>query len=132
MVRKKQGDSIMYKVRFHLGKGSNFKHWQVRTLETVQYHDPQDTFLLMRGCLLVNESKTAEKVHEDQVRDVCGWVLCESLEAHALPVEEKGDMLLYDPKIVPHWTNGADPQNIDGTRWDTLVTHGKKVFTIKS
>lgn len=120
----------MYRVRFHLGAGPNFKHWQVRTKDTVQYHDPQETSLVMLGCLLVNEKSTAEKVHEKQKRDVCGWVLCERLEVNPQIHEEKGEMLLYDPKILPNWT--WDGQNMDGTRWDKLMTDGKRVYTTKS
>ncbi len=122
----------MYKVRFHLGSGPNFKHWQVRCGKSVYYHDPERTFLVMHGCLLVNERRTAEKVHEQQVRDVCGWVLCESLEAHERQTEDKGEMLLYDPKILPHWTRESECQNIDGTTWSKLVTHGRRVFTTNS
>ena len=43
----------MYKVRFHLGRGEHFMHWQVKSDEgVVSYVDPQDNQLAMLGCKL--------------------------------------------------------------------------------
>ena len=117
----------MIRVRFHLASGPNYKSWQVRSEDSVEYHRPETSYIIMRGCKLINERNTAEKVYEKQRRDVCGWVACESCEVLEGSPKSKGRMLLYDPKIAPYWTtdHGA---NIDNTYWQELVTDGKRVF----
>jgi hypothetical protein len=120
----------MLKVRFHLGAGENYKHWQIRNIITnsVEYHDPNKVQLLLMGCTLKNESKTAEKVFAKQKRDVCGWVQCKNVEVSYNFVKPSGHRLFYDPKISPYWQYKDDPSNLDGMGFENLITLGHHIF----
>jgi len=120
----------MLKVRFHLGPGENYKHWQIRNIITnsVEYHDPNKVQLLLSKCVLKNESKTAEKVFTKQKRDVCGWVQCENIEVSYNFVKPSGRRLFYDPKISPYWQYEDDLANLDRMGFENLMTFGKGIF----
>ncbi len=120
----------MLKVRFHLGPGENYKHWQVRNTFTnsVEYYDPNKVQILLSKCVLKNELKTAEKVFAEQKRDVCGWVQCENIEVSLNFVKPSGRRLLYDPKINPHWQYEDIPDNLDRMTFENLITFGKGIF----
>ena len=120
----------MLKVRFHLGPGENYKHWQIRNIITniVEYHDPNKVQLLLSKCVLKNEIKTAEKVFSEQKRDVCGWVQCENIEVSYDFVKPSGRRLFYDPKISPYWQYEDDLANLDRMGFENLMTFGKGIF----
>lgn len=120
----------MLKVRFHLGPGENYKHWQIRNIITnsVEYHDPNKVQLLLSKCVLKNESKTAEKVFSEQKRDVCGWVQCKNIEVSYDFVKPSGRRLFYDPKISPYWQYEDDLANLDRMGFENLMTFGKGIF----
>ena len=68
-----------YEIRFHLGKGPNYGHWQVKAMcgrKKLQefYYNPAQYQLEMIGCKLVNKLNKAKKVHEAGVKDVSGSV----------------------------------------------------------
>jgi hypothetical protein len=121
----------MLKVRFHLGAGENYKHWQIRNILTnsVEYHDPNKVQLFLSECTLKNEYKKAEKVFAEQKRDVCGWVYCENVEVSYDFVKPSGRRLFYDPKISPYWQYKDDPSNLDGMEFENLITFGHHIFT---
>ena len=47
----------MIRVRFHLASGPNYKSWQVRSEDSVEYHRPETSYIIMRGCKLINETQ---------------------------------------------------------------------------
>lgn len=122
---------MKYKVRFHLSRGKNYKHWQITTLgskeRSVTYLDPSLHNIVMHDCHLHNVPRVAQKVFTTQTRDVCGWVECKKIEI-TQKAPATGEMLIYDPKIKTNWF-GEDGRNLDGTKWEVLFTHGKRVFS---
>ncbi len=44
----------MFKIRFHLGAGSNFMSWQVKNGKDVNYYDPGKFSILAIDCKLKN------------------------------------------------------------------------------
>lgn len=121
---------MKYKIRFHLGKGKNYKHWQVTSLgegeRKVEYLDPGIHNIVMHDCQLRNVPKIAKKVFATQKRNVCGWVECKKLEI-TQEAPETGEMLVFDPKIKTNWF-GEDGRNLDETKWKMLIARGKRVF----
>ena len=118
------------KVRFHLGAGDNYKHWQIRNTITnsIEYHDPRKVQLSLKNCTLKNITKTAEKVFLEQKRDVCGWVQCENVDVSYDFVKPFGRRLLYDPRISPYWQFEGSPDNIDKMSFKYLFTFGNHIF----
>jgi len=121
------------KVRFHLAKGENYLHWQVKIGENVVYYDPSEVCLMMTNARLVNHKSTAQKIFEGQNKTVCAWVSCDalgvvatgSLEAVGLTNNtDLEDQIVYNPKRQPNWVN-VYGDILDGT------TH-KKIISIEN
>ena len=119
----------MYKIRFHLGKGQHFMHWQVKDTATgeVTYHDPIQVDLCLVGAKLRNRPATAQKIHGGADKTVCAWI--EAVEVLVTtPIPQRGPQRArYNPRVAPYW---RDPQgaNIDGAEFDALYTHGGQIY----
>lgn len=119
---------VMYKVRFHLGRGENFLRWQVRGPDGVRYYDPESCSLSLRGCVLKNRRSVAEKVKSSQRRDVCGHVACEAVEVLTDVVDKRGRMVHFDPKVAPHWTIEGLEGAQDGAKIPLMVSVGRRLY----
>ncbi len=128
---------MMFDVRFHLGRGQHYKHWQVKSPDGVVYYDPKKYSLVMSNCVLKNNRTKAEKIFESKRRDVCGFVRCSNYriidlcqsDYMFLEPEVKFE-LMFDPKIAPYWRKHNDPNAYDGMTYSTLVTNGRRVFVL--
>lgn len=123
-----------YEVRFHLSAGKHYKHWQIKHKEKnkiidVTYYDPYKYQLILKDCELINKPKVAAQIFQSKVRDVCGWVKCFNFSV----AENKFDLhkfkkLVYDPKIKTFWHFENENKNIDGEKFNELITIEKRVF----
>ena len=128
----------MFKVRFHLGAGEHYKHWQIRTprkgqSDLVEYEDPSKVQLELVKCTLRSKTGVAKKVLSSQVRDVCGWVECKHIITTYLdPITVEGlSRVTYDPKINPYWKIEGDSDNYETKRVGDLITSGKRLYILK-
>jgi hypothetical protein len=130
----------MFSIRFHLGRGNHYKHWQIKDLtyknDAPVYFDPAFTQLTMVNCKLVNNEKKAKQVYEAGVKDVCGWIRCENFFVSDLnkynPVSIDGDVgLLYNPIVAPYWMRDDKEGSIDNTFYLELITMGNKAYIYK-
>lgn len=117
----------MYRVRFHLGAGLHHRHWQVKGPDGVEYHDPENSSLILRNCTLRNRRGVAERVMKSQKRDVCGHVLCESVERLEGVQEPAGSVVHFDPKVAPYWTVEGSEGPQDGLKIPLLVSSGRRL-----
>ncbi|NDD85586.1 hypothetical protein EB118_17745 [bacterium] len=125
----------MFDVRFHLGAGEHYKHWQVKSKDEVLYYNPKQYYFMLHNCTLKNKRGTAEKVFSTQKRDVCGFVRCEDWElfeytSHYNMNYEYGGELLYDPKIAPFWRMENSQDSYDNTTYKRLITFGRRIFIL--
>lgn len=111
------------KVRFNLGRGKNYMKWKVQRPEGVEYYSPCDVQLIMYGCQLKNNRKTAEKIFNGMNKDVCAWVLCDSIEIKFDKFEKVWvkDRLSYNPRKQPYWV---------WNNWDVDNKKIKQILTI--
>jgi len=128
----------MFKVRFHLGAGEHYKHWQIRTTckgkpDRVEYEDPAKVQLELVTCTLRSKTGVAKKVLASQVRDVCGWVECEHVITNYLDIISVQDLprVTYDPKLNPYWKIEGDSDNYETMMVSELVTSGNKLYILK-
>ena len=126
----------MYKVRFHLGAGVHFKHLQIRTVvkgqrDKVEYFNPEIVQLELVDCTLRSNTRIAKKVLKEQVRDVCGWVECQSFTQEANISVQELPRVVYDPKINPYWKIDGDSDNYEMIRVNTVVSGGKRLYILK-
>lgn len=124
----------MYHVRFHLAKGRNYLKWQVKNTETgdVRYYDPDLYELVMTKCKLMNNIRTAQKIHDGANKEVCAWISCYSvipLVNTNKKVEEK-NKISYNPRIAPYWRNSNKEENIDNSSFSYLYTKGRELFEL--
>jgi hypothetical protein len=129
-------------VRFHLGSGKHYMHWQVKVMQgkkkiDVYYYDPSEYQLEMRGCTLINKPNKAKKVYKAGVHDVSGWVRCDEVmlrkEFHpVLPVDNL-ERLFYNPVRDPYWRRESDCNEFvwDDTEYATLITGNKQVYILE-
>ena len=129
-------------VRFHLGGGKHFMHWQVLVKQGGKkideyYYDPNEYQLEMRGCRLRNRPNKAKQVFEAGVHDVSGWVKCEEVMLRkdfypTLPIDNL-EKLYYNPIRNPYWRRESDCGEFiwDNYEFDTLLTDGKQVYVLE-
>lgn len=95
------------KVRFHLGRGKNFMKWKVQYPNgVIEYHSPSEVQLILKGCQLRNQKKTAQKIFDGGEKVVCAWVLCEGIEIikkSFLQLDTYCDRVRYNPRVQPNW-----------------------------
>ena len=127
-----------YEIRFHLGKGPNYGHWQVKAMcgrkkLDVFYYDPTHYQLEMIGCKLVNQPNKAKKVFEAGVHDVSGWVKCDEVMINNLIGVDNLERLFYNPLRDPHWRRESDCNEFewDNSEYATLITSGKQVYVLE-
>jgi hypothetical protein len=96
--------------------------WKIWSKTGVEYHSPADVQLVMKGCQLKNNRKVAEKIFNGENKDVCAWVLCDSIEIRFENFEKVWvkDKLSYNPRKQPYWVwNNWD---VDNKRIDEIIT----------
>jgi hypothetical protein len=117
------------KVRFNLGKGKNYMKWKIEGPLGIEYHSPDEVQLIMKDCQLKNNRKTADKIFNGMNKDVCAWVLCNSISInyldyhHYVPITAKDNKLKYNPRLNPFWDlNGT---NVDGNKYELIMSMSK-------
>lgn len=71
----------MYKVRFHLGRGKHYQHWQIKRIgEEAQYFNPNEVTIILKNCRLHNQVNASKKILSGENKRPCAWVVCESYE----------------------------------------------------
>lgn len=103
------------KVRFHLGRGVNYRHWRIQYPNgDVQFVHPTQFQIHLIGCQVKNSKKTSQRIFEGYEKVVCAWILCDEVRivSHPFYSEANCDRLTYNPKVTPNWVcNGTDVDN---------------------
>jgi len=124
------------KVRFNLGRGPNYMKWKIQYPSgEVEYCSPDSTQLVMSGCTLKNNRRTAEKIMSGQHKTVCAWILCDSIDVRFDKFEpyERYSMcvrLKYNPRVKPNWMYD-DRIDADNLKFIEIGTVGGKLFVTK-
>jgi len=125
-------------VRFHLGKGEHFRHWQIKVMQGRKkvdeyYYNPGHYQLVMIGCKLVNNLKKAQKVHKAGKKDVSGWVKCEEVQINNEIGIDNLEKLYYNPIRDPQWRRESDCGEFawDDSQYATLITQDRQVYILE-
>jgi hypothetical protein len=126
----------MYRVRFHLGAGAHYMHWQITHPDgSVTYHAPSTCTLTIRQGRLRNQPGTAARIHAGANKTVCAWIEAEKVDVktdigslrHARYMVAHGSRhAAYNPRVAPHWV--LDKRNVDGRRFPVIFTADSRAF----
>ena len=118
----------MYRIRFNLGRGDNFKKWQIKNVRTkeVIFYNPKEVTILLNKCVLINKEKAAKRIFNGANKYVCSWVEFESYVFIEKPKYIKKEVN-YNPRKKPHWFDQKG-LNIDNLYFDKLVTIDNKLY----
>jgi hypothetical protein len=118
----------MFKVRFNLSRGKNFKKWKVTyPSKLIFYYNPNEVTFRLTNCLLKNNKKTSEEIFDGANKRVCAWVECEKLEILSKPINVEDLIeIKYNPRNNPYWE--MNEVDVDFNKFDTLVTNDNKIY----
>ena len=129
----------MITVRFHLGRGANFMHYQIRGLkgksgqssEIIEYVDPEKHSIVFHNCRLHNQAKASQKILDGGDKKPCAWLIAESYEVIET-IPPTGNQIAFNPRKSAHWNlmNGNEiiQDNIDGMEFKTITTNSNKLY----
>ena len=129
----------MVRLRFNLGRGVNYKKWQVKTLEegtvvSTLHYDPKEVVIILKNATLHNNKATAKKIFLGKNKTVCAWVTAE--DAFIITKQDKGDIefttkysLRYNPRVAPYWRDIYN-NNMDDTYYKVLGTNDTNLYNI--
>ena len=124
----------MFKVRFHLKNGPHKMHWQITSTvdkSFIQYVNPEEYDLVLDNAQLYNRPSTARWIKQNDLKQVCAWVLCKSFTLWPRELLGPPDMIQarFNPMDCDHWHPSFDQSiNLDGLKADKILTKGRKVF----
>jgi len=126
-----------FRVRFHLGKGVNYKKWQVIDRHNGthrEYYDPEKVEIVMYKARLGNQPSTARRIFEGSNKTVCAWVDCDMVDINYLksPSANLTDtegltQYKYNPRKNPHWFTDGDT-NVDNQEFLKMTTKNKTIY----
>lgn len=115
------------KVRFHLGAGQHFMHWQITYPNgDIQYVDPNKQNMVFHDCQLKNRKGTAQRIHNGGEKVVCAWIECDWVQMVFLT--SKGEPVTYNPRVSPYWRYGMEVA--DNYRFSRIQSIGKNLIVI--
>lgn len=127
-----------YEIRFHLGRGENYMHWQVKAMCGRKkldefYYNPAYYQLELRCCKLINKINKAKKVHDAGVKDVSGWVQCDEVLIDNEISIDNLEKLHYNPIKDIRWRRESDCGEFDwdNTEYSSLITQGRQVYILE-
>lgn len=113
------------KVRFNLGAGKHYMHWQVTSDDgSVEYYDPSEISLTIPQGKLINRPATARRIYDGAHKSVCAWIECDKVIATSSK-PNTGKRVSYNPRVAPNWL--LEGENVDG-RVFNLHTVGNAVY----
>lgn len=127
----------MYKVRFHLGRGDHYMHWQIRGPGGYEaYFNPDEFVLNMFDCQLISNERIAKRVNASGKKDVCGWIKTAWVNCDPAPRTECDwfdnlPRVWYNPIVDTDWHMQNIDSPVTGWKFRHLATKGKRVYSCK-
>lgn len=120
-----------YKVRFHLGRGENYKHWQISHYPDTLYLNPYQNNLILKECRLHNNRKIAEKIFAGENKTVCSWIFCKSVDfvLNSNFDKKKYKQIFYNPKTNPFWIDN-EGNCLDNLTFIEIRSIGKNLYVL--
>lgn len=124
----------MYKIRFNLGRGFNYKKWKIiHPDKSVTILDPEEYDLLMLNVKFYNNKKSSLKIYNGANKRVCSWIEAEEIQFQKSKIPKlvevnRDNQIKYNPREVPYWV--FKEENFDGKQLDSVITSKNKVYAL--
>lgn len=123
----------MFKIRFNLGRGENFKKWKIVTPnKNVLYVNPNEVILCLEEATLKNIPSISTNIFNGANKRICAWIECEKMNIFSTMY--LNDLQLsevsYNPRICPNWLKNGE--NVDSNSFAKLITFKNKVYHIEN
>ncbi len=121
----------MYKLRYNLGRGKNYKKWKlINPDKTIQILDPLKVNILLMNVTLCNNKKAALDIYNGANKRVCSWIQAEEVLIsnkidETLELKHK---LSYNPRVNPYWV--CDNKDCDNNYFESVITKENQVFVV--
>ena len=91
------------KVRFNLSRGKNYMKWKVMYNDgSVEFYHPTEVQIIMTGCTLLNNRKSADKIFSGETtKVVCAFIRCENVEVIKREIEIKRELINQNCEVSP-------------------------------
>ncbi len=121
----------MYRIRFNLGRGKNYKKWKIVNTSTkeIVYLNPEEISLRLYNATLCNRREAAKRINAGHNKYVCSWIECELYQESDTSLYFPMQELLYNPRIQPFWRDFLG-NDIDGFAFSELITNGNRVYKV--
>jgi hypothetical protein len=127
------------RLRYHLGRGENYKKWQIRNRDgSVEYIHPDDIVVALSNARLHNRRKVADKIYQGENKTVCAWIDCEILaKGRTIPrdlhLNDSWEKAYYNPRETPHWKlfgeqGKVGATNLDNKMLDYVFIKGTEIY----
>ena len=132
----------MYKVRFHLGRGKHYQHWQIKDKDNnCIYVDPDEATIILKECRLHNQPNASKKILSGENKRPCAWVVCEKYEI--IPKQKKPYFLwelAFNPRKSFYWrvlTHSYGPPKLlpydmDNAELSFMSSFGRQLYGMQS
>lgn len=118
----------MYKIAFHLAKGKNYQHWQIKDANNeCIYINPNEYDLILFDCKLKNQVSSSIKIFNGGDKLRCAWI-----EFKDYQIVEKNNYtsdinIGFNPRKSPNWTINNEG-NFDNSVYSEIKTNGNKLY----
>lgn len=119
----------MFKIRFNLGRGKNYKKWKITTPnKNYYYYDPNEVNIIMREATLFNAPSISNTIFNGANKRVCAWIECKDIfiKIENGSTDSLKDELRFNPRVSPNWS--INDENVDFQKFNILVSKGNKVY----
>lgn len=118
----------MNKIAFHLGRGANYMHWQIKNAQgEAVYVNPNTHSVILYGCKLKNQASASMKIFKGADKLRCAWVEFESYEIVTASDFKSSTHLQFNPRVCPTWkVNGNEGQ--DNRTFDIIATTSNQMY----
>lgn len=118
----------MNKIAFHLGRGANYMHYQIKLASgEIVYVNPDTHDITLKGCKLRNQKAASMKIFKGANKERCAWIDFESYEVTAKRNYTSDVHVRFNPRVSPTWTINGEGEK-DNTTFDVLKTNGNQIY----
>jgi len=118
----------MYKIAFHLAKGKNFQHWQIKDKDNnCTYVNPKENDLILYNCKLKNQFSASKKIFHGADKLRCAWVQFESFEIIEKSNYTSDIHIQFNPRKCPTWKVN-DSENQDNREFKSIKSNNNQLY----